>query len=342
MRVGGRNLSVLPPRFALVELLVFALIIAAEVLWEPFPDISRLNPNPYWIPVLLLSLQYGTVSGLLAAALAIAGTQWLGMPEQDIGESYFTYLIRIWAQPILWLVAALFLGSFRMRQLEQRDDLLGEVEDLNARAEALAEHTTLLKTRCDQLERRLASGASTAADQMLDALAALGSGAQQQWPGQIETALRLVAPEAQASVFTLDDGRLQLVFSHDWSDDARWHRNIEAGEMLAQSMRNGRPPLSILNAADENVLAGEGVFALPLRAPGSGDVIGMLKVESLPAEAITAATLRRLETLACHLPAVLPTLKKVATPRVEPSLTRSSAITRFSRWRSNEKPAAAE
>ncbi len=114
---------VLPPRMAFVELAIFALIILLEWQFDQFPDITRINPHPYWIAVLLLSLQYGTVAGLASAGLAILGQVLIGLPEPDIEERYFNYLIRVWTQPVLWLLVALLLGAFRSRQIEKREYL---------------------------------------------------------------------------------------------------------------------------------------------------------------------------------------------------------------------------
>src|SRR5262249_28579364 len=81
------GLPVLPPGIALVELLVLLVVpILLEWLVPGFPDLTQIQPHPYWFPILLLSLQYGTVSGFLAAIVAITGAWLIGWPEQDIGE----------------------------------------------------------------------------------------------------------------------------------------------------------------------------------------------------------------------------------------------------------------
>ncbi len=115
---GAVWLPVLPPVGAFVELvLVMGLIYLVSYL-IPGIDLATLEPSPFWVPVLLLSLQYGTVAGLLAAAVATLAYTINGLPEQAIGENLFAFLLRIWALPILWIGVALVLGQFRLRQIE--------------------------------------------------------------------------------------------------------------------------------------------------------------------------------------------------------------------------------
>jgi GAF domain len=303
--LDGGALPVLPPRFALVELAVFAAIIAIELVWEPFPDLSKLNPHPYWIAVLLLSLQYGTVSGLLAAALAIAGSWLIGLAELEIGESYFSYLIRVWTQPVLWVVVALLLGSFRMRQIEERFDLLRLVDESTLHSGALTGYATELKARVETLERRLATGAKPETERLLDALGALaasGSGQRpERWEAHVHAALDLAFPEAKASLFVAEPDGLRLVLAHRWPDGVRWRRDIAQAEPLAQAILTEARAVSILAAGDERVLAGDGLFAVPLVGADTSQVIGMLRLEHLPASALSPTTAARLQAFARHL-----------------------------------------
>ena len=303
---GGTILPVMPTRFALFELGIFVAIVLGELLLNSFPDLTRMNPHPYWIAVLLLSLQYGTVSGLLAAVIAIAGSVMIGMAEPDIGESYFSYLVRVWTQPVLWLVVALLLGSFRMRQIELRDDLEREVGELRGRGLALVDHSNNLKTRCEALERQLAAKAKPETDRLLEALAGLHQPDSSAWVGAVEQAFDIMVPGAQASIFIADGDGLKLLHKHRWPDTARWRRDVAGSEPLAHAVLGEARPLSIMSAADEAVLAGEGLFAVPIISPVSSAVVGLLKIETMGPQAIDAGLIDRLQAMAIH---VAPTLK---------------------------------
>ena len=319
---AGGFLPVLPPVFALVELALFAAVIAAEWLWDPFPDLTKLNPHPYWLLILLISLQYGTVSGFLAAALAIGGTVLIGLPEQDIGEAYFGYLVRAWAQPVLWLIVALLLGGFRMRQIELRDDLLHNVDELESQSRLIDVHAQALQTRCDRLEREFVARAKPETDRLLDALARLASGGD---PADVDAALEAAFPAAQASVFTRSGDRLHLVHAHRWPANARASTVFNGTDPLTQAVLGDGRSLSLLMAADEKLLAGEGVLAVPI-LDQQKQPIGMLKIETLPPAAIGPTSVQRLNLLAHHLARTLPALGGIDRAAGATTLLRPTGI----------------
>lgn len=296
----GTGLPVLPSRMALIELGVLVAVILLERFVDPFPDLSRMNPHPYWIFVLLLSLQYGTVSGLLAAVVAIAGTLAIGLPEADIGESYFEHLVRVWTQPVLWLFMALVLGSFRMRQIEFRDDLMREVDDLQSRGVALVDHAKHLKARCEALERELVSSSDPEGGRVLDAVARLARASQTDGEAAFQSAMQLAFPRSQASVYLAGPEAWRLAWKSGWSDRAPWKTSFAATDALVAGMLQKRS-LSILAAGDEAVLGGEGQFAVPIVMGDSKSVIGFIKIEALPASAINSGTSERLRLIAGQL-----------------------------------------
>ncbi len=342
------GLPVLPSRMALIELGVLVAVILLERFVDPFPDLSRMNPHPYWIFVLLLSLQYGTVSGLLAAIVSIIGTIVLGLPEADIGESYFEYLVRVWTQPVLWLVMALMLGSFRMRQIEFRDDLLREVDDLQSRGVALVDHAKHLKARCDALERELAASADPEAQRVLDAVARLARVSEGDGEAAFRSAMSLAFPNAQASVFLVRPDGWSLAYSSGWPERARWKTSFGPSEPLVEAVAVERRALSILAAKDDAVLAGQGQFAVPILADGGARTVGFVKVEAMPAAQIGPATVERLSLVARQLGLSLGrdiAAGAPAQPAREPSLAQQglSAAVRYLpriRWRSGNEVTA--
>ncbi|HRD76373.1 MAG TPA: hypothetical protein PK264_10590, partial [Hyphomicrobiaceae bacterium] len=81
--MGRHGLPVLPPLVAWLEIALLILPITVYDYLSTGFTITELHPHPFWLPVLLLSLQYGTPSGLAAAGVAILATFALGWPEQD-------------------------------------------------------------------------------------------------------------------------------------------------------------------------------------------------------------------------------------------------------------------
>jgi hypothetical protein len=199
---------VLPPAAALVEIAVlFCLIIGLG--WLTGQDISDMRPHPFWVPVLLLSLQYGTVSGLLAAGIATLFTAFGQLPEQTVGETYFVYFLRIWIEPILWLASAVLLGQFRMRQIADKMELVRQVEELGAQRTSLAGYASQLRQRCEGLERRLAGRQEPDALVMLQSIARARQLGAPGMSAAFAGVMQAVLPGAQASLFVLDQDWLR-------------------------------------------------------------------------------------------------------------------------------------
>ena len=298
---------VLPPPFALVEMAALVALVLLEYYFDGFPALTRINPHPYWIAILLLSLQYGTVSGLIAASIAIVGTVLIGMPEPDIEERYFNYLIRAWTQPVLWLLVALLLGTFRARQIEQRTELLRQAENLRVRGATLLDYSNNLRARCTMLERRIATRQTGDASQALAALARLSEAAPGRWAAVLGTALDAAFPGGQLSLYTVDGGRARLILTHGsesgMTAPAAAPAELAANHPLLARVAGASRSASILDPEDDAALSGLGVAAVPVfgTVAGSPRVIGLLIADRLPPGQIDQATTRRLAVIAAHL-----------------------------------------
>jgi hypothetical protein len=293
----------LPPALAVFEIIVLLVIpIGLERFVPAFPDLTTYNPHPYWGPILLLSLQYGTVSGLLAAIVAIAGTVLIGLPEPDIGENHFAYMVRVWTQPFLWITAALLIGHFRLRQIEQRDELARQVDDLANRSSALADYATNLRARCTKLERRVVGRQTAPGGDVLEAALALPSASPETLRSRFHRVVQLAFPGTAASLFLVSGDKVGLVASSGWPErDAPWRRDFTADDAPARVVVGEGQALSILVKGDEHALGGEGIFAFPIFGDDGRSVVGMLKIEKLASQLVTAKSERRFALIASEL-----------------------------------------
>ena len=300
------GLPVLPPRNALVELVVFfTIIMALEFGLNSLPDLNELDPHPFWLPVLLLSLQYGTVSGLLAAGVSILFTAFMGWPEQDIGENHFNYLIRIWAEPVLWIVAALILGQFRMRQISERRELHRRIQELNAQRTAIAAYSGNLRERCESLERSIAGRSEPAGNAILNAFAQMGNETPAHFTSGFGNTIETLLGPGQYSVFALRDDALSLVISHGWARDARWREVLNKDDPLVLRLVGEARGLSVFNADEEKLLDGQGYAAVPVLSRNEKRVLGILKVEEMGADRFGPDILSHLKVIAGQLASVL-------------------------------------
>ena len=310
-RAAAARFPVLPPAAALIEIAVlFGLIIGLG--WLTGQDLADFRPHPFWVPVLLLSLQYGTVSGLLAAGIATAFTAFGQLPEQVVGETYFVYFLRIWIEPILWISAAVLLGQFRMRQIANKMELVRQVEELAAQRASLADYSVKLRHRCETLERRLAGRQEPDALVMLQAI---GRARQIGAPG-LDAAFRdvmaAVLPGSCAALFVLDQDpqrgagakqlRRALIAAPPGpsSDEGGTAASLDAAHPLFQSIVTRGEGVSVLTAAGEAKLAGQGLMAVPIRSD-HGAVIGMIKVEAMDSHLLGPSSLGALDVVAAAL-----------------------------------------
>jgi polysaccharide biosynthesis protein PelD len=296
----------LPPAIALLEITVlFACILGADWLYQGV-DLADIRPHPYWLPVLLLSLQYGTVSGLLAAAVAIGLTALGGFPEQSSGETYFAYFIKIWIEPILWVMAAVVLGQFRMRQISRKQVLAGQVALLTNQRAAIADYARNLRSHCDSLERQIAARSNPDVLQVLGALNTARStgtaAAQSALQEAFSRTLHLTMPGARGTLYALDPTGLHLCAQTAAADGGSLPTWIGPNDALYRAVVGEQRSVSVQTAGGEQALAGHGLAAVPVTLTASGltpaRVVGILKIERADPTVIGSALLPALEVVA--------------------------------------------
>lgn len=245
----------------------------------PGVEIAALEPSPFWVPVLLLSLQYGTVAGLLAAAAAALAYTINGLPEQAIGENLFAFLLRIWALPILWIGVALVLGQFRLRQIEVKQDLKHRLNSRTAEAESLATYASALEDRCHRLERQLTSLGPASGAVALDCLAALSDPAID-FVQSLDVLRQHVFPGARITVYAVSPAALEAVAGSADEGVATGLNSIPAHHPLYRAAVGERRAVSVLRAEDEAMLAGIAHAVQPILHPENKRVIGLLSFEA--------------------------------------------------------------
>ena len=328
------GLPVLPPLMALIEILVLIVLPGAlDYFWTGFPSLSETQPHFFWLPVLLLSLQYGTVSGLVAAGVAIVISALLGWPDQEVGENHFNYLLRIWAQPVLWLTAALVLGQFRMRQIEQKQELARQVAELSIQRTAISDYATNLRNRCEALEREIAGRREPKVRSILATLTRLNAGGAQA-PSALGDCLDLALGPCAASVYVRENDRFRLTVAHG-SAASRQEQLSDDAPLVRAVVREGRA-VSVLNPGDEAIFAGDGLAAVPVFSVKDGRIFGLLKLDAVRAAEFDDGTPACLAAIAGQIAPLLESggiagLSRVAG--VAPSVPAIASPSRQRFWR---------
>lgn len=266
---------------ALLELaLFFAVVFAIDYLSGSGNRFDGVQPHPYWIVVLALAVQYGTSEGVLAAAAASIALRLGNVPEQVVSQDYYQYLYALSREPIFWLVAAVMIGEMRMRHLREREELQIALAAARKESDAIAASYRKLKDVKENLESRVAGQLKTvftlyhaarAIDKLDEGEIMLG----------IADLVRTVMQPEKFSLFLLNNDVLESVTNEGWSDDDDYARWFDHSQQLFEAVVGRQRFLCVARVEDERILQGQGLLAGPLMSADTGEVVGMVKIESL-------------------------------------------------------------
>jgi hypothetical protein len=273
----------------LVIVLSMMLLIAAAT---PIgPRLVSIKPHPLWLPVLLLSSQYGTMAGVTAAVASMV-VHWLaGAPPQAGAEDIYDYLYRVWREPTLWLVAAVVLGGFRDQQAKRTEALRARLVEADAQLRSIGDLADQLRAHCETLERQIACAADRSIEVGLAALAEVRKAGPETLKPALARAMEMLVGPASYLLLTLRDGRLAVDGEISGAaGDAKEPRIELLPEALEAELLRGRRLLSIRNSEAVGRLAGVGLIAAPILTPTGDRLIGVLLIQSMDPMRLTEAT----------------------------------------------------
>jgi hypothetical protein len=257
--------------------LLFALaLLLKHVLWAV---VSGPYPNPFWLPVLVLSLQHGMAAGLTAAVLAAALQLLDGPPPALLPEDLYSYVGRIAAEPIGWTCVALLIGHTRSRQLDHLKELEADLAEQSQQAAVVADLCEDLRARTETLERHIAANADASNVDVAEAITELHDATWDNFADRLARFVSLMTGTAEFSILMLRDGALKPVFHP--ADDHRQAADavVAAEDPLFAAIVNEKRILSATRIADRTLLGNRGVLAGPLVDPQASDrVLGMFAI----------------------------------------------------------------
>jgi hypothetical protein len=285
----------------------FVLLFAAAFVLEHviLAGASTSFPSPYWLPVVVLSLQYGMTMGLVAAAIAAGLSIWGGLPPAAVTEDVYAYVTRIAAQPAAWTCVALLIGHTRTREIERAIELDARLAEEMKHSAAVAQLCAELRQRSHMLERHIAANANSSVIDVAEAITGLY---ETRWDSIAERIARfnvLMMGTAEYSVYLLRGNALKLVFPHEGQCQQALSVTVEPDSALYAAIVKERRTLTASRPADLELLGDRSLVMGPLTDQGaSGHVIGMLVIggadlADFPADierrfALTCAQLSRL------------------------------------------------
>jgi len=278
------------------EILLFFLLIflIAHLLQTPF-NFFTVSPQPFWIIVILIATQYGTVEGLLAALVSTSVLLLLGpLPTPNILADPFDRFFILAKTPILWFIASVVLGELRLRQLREVERLKQKAETAAERENKVANAYLSLQTVKESLELQIASEMPTALLAIARFREMEERGKERVVQGALDLIQTLFNPE-QYSIYFLEKNLLNCVGSIGWKENETYSRTLTETSPLFQEIVDHKRSISV-RTTDPKILGEEGVLAVPIFTQDS-QVIGMIKIEEIPFTKLNTGLLEALVTI---------------------------------------------
>lgn len=284
-------------RSALIEIVLFlVLALALDIFALDGTRFRNTHHNPFWLLILLVSVQYGTAEGMVAAAGCTLAFLAGAIPPQRIGEDFYDHLFDVVKLPVLWFAAAVTLGEIRARHRRAYEELSTRYEELRTRSSQLSTAYRRLVRVKENLEVRVVGQLRTFLTTYETARLIERSDPGEVLLAIVDVVRAIVTPE-KFSLFLLNDKVLEAAIQDGWRPEDRYARTFDARSQLYHEVVERKRVICITNEADDAALGREGVLAGPLLNGQTGGVIGMLKIEKLELLDLNVSTVENFRAL---------------------------------------------
>jgi hypothetical protein len=269
-----------------------ALMLGGLLFADTFLPFAGISPSPFWVPVLLLTAQYGTMSGLIAAAGASAASLIVERDSTQAGEDYYSIFLLFWRDPIWWFGTALVLGAIIDKRVRDRDMLMTKLRHADEQRRSIADYCERLLSYAKRLEQLIAFSDGRSVEEGLIALGELHESTFEESSSALVRAVgALLGPGARFSILVRQEGTLvrgQLDAAGGGLELPSGTRPATPDEQaFFERMVLCRRVVSTVRDSDAQLLDGIAMAAGPIIEDGQR-VIGLLVIEHA-AQPMTAA-----------------------------------------------------
>ena len=288
-----------PIRIAIEMTIGFALLFALDWGLTGGTGFAAVQPSPYWLPVLVMALAYGTGPGVIAAA--IASVLWLTHAHGSGGErDYLDHLFHISLPPLLWFVAAVAIGEVTMLRTARHTRLERRGRTATRNVARMTEAFDALSQTNRRLQVQVATESATLGH-IIDTATRLSSDDP---ADRREAIVRLIALATRTEDFTC----YRIV-----GDEARaWLRAAQAAVRrdvlpvaLIERLLRRRGSVPVARRRGRAALEGIGIAAIPLCDPATHELVGCLVLHALPFAALNANRVAELTEIGTWLTPLL-------------------------------------
>lgn len=243
--------------------------------------LSNISPHPFWIIVVVITLQYGVNEAIAAAVLSSIFLVLGHLPEQFLTETMYEYTLRILSLPFFWIITALVLGSVRTRQIKELRNLKEKLKKSKQAAKTITEGYKSVKQLKENLELRLAAEKCSILT-VYEVAKSLETTNPNEMSAAITRLVNIALSPIKFSIFRAHENGLYLDISYGWKDMDSYNTKFSPQTAIAMFMLQKQSPvLSVTSEEDEEILMGQGIIAGPIVDKRTGKIFGMLKIEEM-------------------------------------------------------------
>ena len=266
---------------ALFEMLLFFLItLAIDLFLGNGNRFNNAYPHPFWLIVLLITIQYGTSEGLVCSVLASIFLLVGNIPEQQLHQTIYDYLLYIAYRPLLWCGSAILFGQLSSRHIFQKEKLREAIIESREHEALITESYNKLKAVKEMLEVQIASqlkGVSVTYEaikslEIMDQSLILS--------GLVDVVRKILKPH-KFSIYSFGANGFEAISCSGWQSDESFATRFAPDSVLYQNIIKERQLICVVNAEHAKILNKEGVLAAPLINPFTNEIFGMLKIEEI-------------------------------------------------------------
>ena len=244
---------------AIFETLIFLIVVTfLNFLFGDGKRFIGMSLHPFWIIILLVTVQYGTIEGLFAVLMSTLFLYAWNIPQQKIEESLFDYQFDLAFLPCLWFITAFVLGELRMRLGWENEKLRKQYVQAKNEAETIASAYNLVKDANANLEIHLTSQEKTAAA-TYRTFKSLSSQDPAQIIFGIEPIVETALSPQKFSVYAFGPNGFEATTSHGWTKADHFVRRFKPDSQMYQAVAEKRNMICVVNKADKKILGSEGL-----------------------------------------------------------------------------------
>jgi hypothetical protein len=259
---------------------LIAFVAVAAYLYKGDIAFNSLRPHPLWIPVFLMSAQYGALGGVFAAFGATAALYGFAMPSRAASQDFYSYAGVLVVQPMQWMIYAVVIGGLRSLHMLRAAELQNDLADSTRATTELADGLERAIAEIGRLESRIAGDSSTL-NAALRALAKVDFKDRQTLTASFAPLVSDAIGATRFTIYLYTPAGLEPCYRFDAEADGGASRAPKIGGPLLERLKAGRELVDSLDANRVTLTPLGALCAAPIRPAASAEPFGILLIEKL-------------------------------------------------------------